>query len=52
MVTVGFGDIHPVNQIEKLYVIIITILSSGLFGYTISVIGSIMHSKSLKESEH
>ena len=52
MVTVGFGDIHPVNQIEKIYVIVMTIFSSGLFGYTISVIGSIMHNKSLKEAEH
>ncbi|KAL4495579.1 hypothetical protein ABPG72_014048 [Tetrahymena utriculariae] len=51
MTTVGFGDIHPYNYLEKVYVSIVTIISSGIFGYTLSVIGGIMHEKFQKEAE-
>ncbi|CAD8140670.1 unnamed protein product [Paramecium pentaurelia] len=39
--TIGYGDITPVTQIEKLFVIFVTLLSSIIFGYTISSIGGI-----------
>ncbi|CAD8060336.1 unnamed protein product [Paramecium sonneborni] len=39
--TIGYGDITPVTQIEKLFVIFVTLLSSIIFGYTISSIGAI-----------
>lgn len=45
MTTVGFGDIHPLNSSEKIYVSVVTMISSGIFGYTLSVIGGIMHEK-------
>lgn len=45
MTTVGFGDIHPYNSVEKIYVSVVTMISSGIFGYTLSVIGGIMHEK-------
>ncbi|KAL4447012.1 hypothetical protein ABPG74_014984 [Tetrahymena malaccensis] len=51
MTTVGFGDIHPYNYLEKVYVSIVTMISSGIFGYTLSVIGGIMHEKFQKEAE-
>lgn len=41
MVTVGYGDISPKTSREKLYVVIMTIFSCGLFGYALNTIGSI-----------
>ena len=41
MVTVGFGDIVPVNPYEKIYVIAMTLVSCGFYGYVINTIGSI-----------
>ncbi|CAD8145901.1 unnamed protein product [Paramecium octaurelia] len=39
--TIGYGDIIPVTKYEKVFVIFVTLLSSIIFGYTISSIGSI-----------
>lgn len=39
--TIGYGDISPVTDVEKLYVILIAILSSVVFAYTLSNIGQI-----------
>lgn len=39
MITVGYGDIHPVSKNEKLYVLIMTLISCGVFGYCINNIG-------------
>lgn len=41
MVTVGFGDIHPVNVYEKSFVIGMTIISCGVFAYCVNSISSI-----------
>jgi hypothetical protein len=41
MVTVGYGDISPKNKYEKIYTIIVTLISSGIFGYSMNTIGSI-----------
>ena len=46
MVTVGYGDIHPVNHKEMMYVVGLAIISSGMFGYTINTIGAIFQSNS------
>ena len=40
-ITIGYGDILPVSNVEKLYVIINTLFSCGVFGYSINSIGSI-----------
>ncbi|KAL4427574.1 hypothetical protein ABPG74_012965 [Tetrahymena malaccensis] len=42
MVTIGYGDIYPVNQYEKLYVIVISLVTSFVFGFSINLIGSIL----------
>ena len=42
MTTIGFGDITPITVYEKLFVIIISFISSGLFGYSLNLIGSIL----------
>lgn len=36
--TVGFGELHPFNETEKIFTIFLIILSIGIFGYVISVI--------------
>lgn len=45
MLTVGYGDITPVNLIEKSYVMIIMIFNCGLFAYYINSIGEIFKMK-------
>ena len=44
MTTIGYGDVTPITNPEKIYVMIMMILSSGVFGYTMSRIGSILQS--------
>lgn len=39
--TIGYGDIIPNTNIEKLFVIFVALCSSIIFGYTISNIGAI-----------
>lgn len=41
MSTVGYGDVVPKNNYERCYVMVMTMLSSALFGYVINTIGSI-----------
>lgn len=41
MITVGYGDLNPVSINERVFVIIITVISCGVFGYAINAIGSI-----------
>jgi hypothetical protein len=44
MITVGFGDITPVNHKEAIVVSFIEIFSSLVLAYNISEIGSIVSS--------
>lgn len=41
MVTVGYGDIVPITTNEKIYVILFSIVSCGIFGYAVNTIGAI-----------
>ena len=41
MITVGYGDIHPYTNYEKIYVIIMTLISCGVFAYSVNTIGNI-----------
>lgn len=36
--TVGFGVLHPLNDVEKLFTIFLILLSIGVYGYVVSVI--------------
>lgn len=38
MITVGYGDITPVSTNERIYVIFQTIISCGVFGYSVNKI--------------
>ncbi|EAR94866.2 zinc knuckle protein (macronuclear) [Tetrahymena thermophila SB210] len=49
MITVGYGDITPVNLIEKTFVMIIMVFNCGLFGYYINVMSEIFR---IKEQEN
>lgn len=40
MITVGFGDICPLNELEILICILSMLLASGVFAYTINELGS------------
>ena len=38
MSTVGFGTLHELNQTEKLFTIILIILSIGVYGYSVTAL--------------
>ncbi|KAL4462117.1 hypothetical protein ABPG74_000962 [Tetrahymena malaccensis] len=42
MATIGYGDIHPVNTQEMIYASAVSLISCGIFGYSISQIGEIV----------
>ncbi|KAL4482674.1 hypothetical protein ABPG73_021334 [Tetrahymena malaccensis] len=50
MVTIGYGDIVPVTNIEKLYCTSIAVLGSCFFSYIVNTIGSIFQEISNKEA--
>jgi len=51
MITVGFGDITPTNAVEKLFVIVFTTISCGVFAYVVNTIGSIFGEIAKKNQE-
>lgn len=51
-VTVGYGDIYPVTTAERIFVIIVTLIICGVFGYCISNIGNIFKQMADKKMEH
>ena len=50
MSTVGFGDITPISAKERIWIIFITLLSCGQFGYVVNTIGSIFTEIAQKEA--
>ncbi|KAL4454695.1 hypothetical protein ABPG74_021900 [Tetrahymena malaccensis] len=51
MATIGYGDLHPVTDIEMIYVSFISLVSSGIFGYALNQIGQIVDSFEKKSEE-
>lgn len=49
MITVGYGDIHPVSTNEKAYVIMMTIVSCGVFGFCVNKMGEIFRERATKK---
>lgn len=45
MATIGYGDIRPVSDNEKIYCIVIMILSCGIFAYIVGNVSAIILSK-------
>ena len=46
--TIGYGDITPKTDFEKIYVVIVALLVCGVLGYSISTIGNIFKSMTEK----
>lgn len=51
MTTIGYGDIHPVSNTEKIFLCFIGFVTSGLFAYNISTISSIVNDSIRKKLE-
>ncbi|KAL4510181.1 hypothetical protein ABPG72_010374 [Tetrahymena utriculariae] len=51
MATVGFGDVLPITPIEKLFCVILMIISCGLFAYAMNTIGNILDNFNFEENE-
>ena len=49
--TVGYGDISPQTTTERIYGIFMTIVSCGIFAYSVNTIGSIFSTLEQKEAE-
>lgn len=39
MITLGYGDVVPISKVEKIYVMLVTIVSCGVFAYIVNMIG-------------
>ncbi|EAR83914.2 cation channel family protein (macronuclear) [Tetrahymena thermophila SB210] len=50
MITVGYGDVVPQNTWERLFCIIVMLISCGVFGYGINQIGRILEELSKKDA--
>lgn len=49
--TVGYGDIVPQTSIERIYVMLVSLIICGVFGYTISTIGQILETLGHEEKQ-
>lgn len=50
MITVGYGDVTPSNTQERLFCIIVMLISCGVFAYSINQIGRILEELSKKDA--
>lgn len=51
MVTVGFGDISPVNDLEVFVCIITMLIACGLFAYSMNEIGLVLEKLQRSQEE-
>ena len=51
MATVGYGDITPYTNNEKIFVMFAMIISCGLFAYSVGSIGTIVNRPNLLSAE-
>lgn len=52
MTTIGYGDITPITLEEKLFIIIVALISTNVFAYTFSQISEIMKNEELKKRSY
>jgi hypothetical protein len=52
MITVGYGDVVPINHYEKMFVMCITLISCGVFAYSINAIGTTIGDMNKKGHEN
>jgi len=43
MITVGYGDILPTNNDEKILSVFTMLIACGVFGYSLNIIGTIIN---------
>ncbi len=51
MVTVGYGDITPINPYEKVVCIFTILISCGVFAYSMNSIGTIFSDLNAEQRE-
>jgi len=51
MSTIGLGDRTPKTSAEKIFVVFMSIVACGVFGYSISAISSILQEMNKKDEE-
>lgn len=51
MITIGFGDIYPVNTSERIFVILMCLFTCGIFAYSLNRIGDIIQNIQKKHKE-
>ncbi|CAD8151888.1 unnamed protein product [Paramecium octaurelia] len=51
MTTIGYGDITPVNLTERLFCIIMTLISTATFAYSVNSIGQIFQEMSKQQTQ-
>jgi len=42
MATIGYGDINPISTNEKIYMIFVSVIACGVFGYSVSQVSAIL----------
>jgi Ion channel len=52
MNTAGYGDIHPSNPLETLFIILFIYVACIIFGYTLNSIGIILENISKSQKEY
>lgn len=51
MVTVGYGDLYPVNIVERGVCIVLMIMACGVFAYSLTRFGAILEDMYKQENE-
>ena len=51
MITVGYGDIVPYNNLEKILCIFIMLIACGFYGYSLNTLGTIINQILIKGQE-
>lgn len=49
--TIGYGDISPTTDLEKIYSIFMTFISTGIFGYIVSSVTNIIENATKEDEE-
>ena len=52
MFAVGYGDIHPVNSIERMYAILTQIVGAMIYGYIIGKFYEKKNKKKKNQKQH
>lgn len=50
MISVGYGDITPINNIERVFVTFMTVFSCGTFAYVVNTIGALFEQLARNEA--